>query len=169
MILFKTIEEYISTFPEDTQVLLKKLRNVISETAPQAQECINYGMPTFKLKRNLVHFAAYKKHIGFYPSPSGIMAFREELSDYEYSKGAIKFPIDKEIPFDLLEFNYAEFLFAKGDLEKGMEYLKISVDAKEPEGSKIHVWLQGRTTLFISKRTWEHLLQKVLQNKQATL
>lgn len=103
MTSYNTIDEYISAFPEHTQILLNKVRRVISETAPQAQECMNYGIPTFKMNGNLVHFAGYKKHIGFYPAPSGIIAFKNELSDYEYSKGAIKFPIEKDIPFDLIK------------------------------------------------------------------
>ena len=98
-----TIDEYISRFPNDVQDILEKLRKIIRETAPQAEETINYGIPTFKLHGNLVHFAAFKKHIGFYPTPSAIEAFREDLSSYETSKGTIKFPIDKPIPFDLIK------------------------------------------------------------------
>jgi len=99
---FKTMDEYISTFPKNVQDILEKMRHTIREVAPKAEETINYQMPTFKLNGNLVHFAAYKKHIGFYPTPSGIDAFRKELSPYELSKGTIKFPIDKPIPFDLV-------------------------------------------------------------------
>jgi uncharacterized protein YdhG (YjbR/CyaY superfamily) len=99
---FKSIDEYIGTFPENVQLILEKLRLTIREAAPEAEETINYQMPTFKLNGNLVHFAAYKKHIGFYPSPSGIDAFREELAPYKVSKGTIKFPIDEPLPFDLV-------------------------------------------------------------------
>jgi uncharacterized protein YdhG (YjbR/CyaY superfamily) len=99
---FKTIDEYINTFPEDVQLLLQGMRQTISEAAPQAQEAISYQMPTFKLNGNLVHFAAYKKHIGFYPAPSGIEAFKGELAPYESSKGAVQFPIDQPLPLDLV-------------------------------------------------------------------
>ena len=98
-----TIDEYIAGFPNDIQDILEKLREVIREAAPQAEEVINYGIPTFKLNGNLVHFAAFKKHIGFYPTPSAMEAFKEELSPYETSKGTIKFPLDKPIPFDLIK------------------------------------------------------------------
>ena len=77
---FETIDEYIATFPENVQDILQEIRKVIRESAPEAEEAISYGMPTFKLNGNLVHFAAYEKHIGFYPAPSGIEAFKEELS-----------------------------------------------------------------------------------------
>jgi uncharacterized protein YdhG (YjbR/CyaY superfamily) len=76
---FETIYEYIATFPEDIRDILEKMRKIIHEAAPEAEEAISYGMPTFKLHGNLVHFAAYKNHIGFYPSPSGIEAFKEEI------------------------------------------------------------------------------------------
>ena len=100
---FETINEYIATFPEDVQEILEKMRKVIHEAAPEAEETISYGMPTFKLHGNLVHFAAYKKHIGFYPTPSGITAFKEEISGYKSSKGAVQFPLDKPVPYDLVE------------------------------------------------------------------
>ncbi|CAN5515364.1 hypothetical protein BH11BAC3_BH11BAC3_24910 [soil metagenome] len=96
------IDEYIATFPDSTQKILEKLRSVISKAAPEAEETINYGIPTFALKGNLVHFAAYKNHIGFYPAPSGIVAFKKELSVYDGAKGSIKFPIDQPLPFDLV-------------------------------------------------------------------
>ena len=99
----QTIDEYIADFPEEIQVILEKLRQVIKEAAPEAREAISYGMPTFKLKGNLVHFAAHKEHIGFYPTPSAIEAFKKDLSVFEISKGAIRFPIDRPIPFDLVE------------------------------------------------------------------
>jgi uncharacterized protein YdhG (YjbR/CyaY superfamily) len=99
---FENIDDYISIFYEDVQHILQDLRQTISEAAPQAQEAISYQMPTFKLNGNLVHFAAYKKHIGFYPTPSGIEAFKEELAPYKSSKGAVQFPLDKPIPFELV-------------------------------------------------------------------
>jgi len=97
-----TMDEYISQFSEEIQDLLNKIRRTIKESVPDAKETINYGIPTFKLKGNLVHFAAFKKHIGFYPTPSGISAFKKELSSYDIAKGSIKFPLNKPIPFDLI-------------------------------------------------------------------
>lgn len=99
---FTTIDEYIATVPKDVRPILRELRQAIRQAAPEAVETINYQIPTFKLNGNLVHFAAFKKHIGFYPTPSGIEAFREELSPYELSKGTIKFPLEKPLPFDLI-------------------------------------------------------------------
>lgn len=116
---FKSIDEYIAHLPENVQDILEELREVISESAPEAEETINYGIPTFKLNgKNLVHFAAYKNHIGFYPAPSGIAEFRKELSQYKSSKGAVQFPIDKPIPFPLVKkiviFRVEENLNKKG-------------------------------------------------------
>ena len=99
----ETIEEYLADFPEDVWKILHTIRQIIRNSAPDAEEVINYGIPTFKLNGNLVHFAAFKKHIGFYPNPSAVKAFENELSAYEISKGSIKFPLDQPIPFDLIE------------------------------------------------------------------
>lgn len=98
----KTIDEYIAGFPEDVQVILQKIRQTIRETVPNAEEAISYQMPTFKLKGNLVHFAAFKNHVGFYPVPSGIEQFQEELAVFKQGKGSVQFPLDKPIPFDLI-------------------------------------------------------------------
>lgn len=98
----KTIDEYIAGFPPDIQEVLEKIRMTVSEAAPDAEEKISYQMPTFTLHGNLVHFAAFKRHIGFYPVPTGIEAFKEELSAYEGGKGSVKFPLDQPIPFDLI-------------------------------------------------------------------
>jgi uncharacterized protein YdhG (YjbR/CyaY superfamily) len=100
---FKTMDEYIASFPKDVQDILKSLRRVIKESAPQAEEAISYGIPTFKLNGNLVHFAAFKNHIGFYPTSSPIAAFKKDLSPYELSKGTVRFPIDRPIPFGLVK------------------------------------------------------------------
>ena len=81
---------------------MEEIRKVIKESAPDSVETMSYGIPTYRQGRNLVHFAGYKKHIGFYPTPSGIEAFREELSSFEVSKGTVKFPHDKPIPYDLI-------------------------------------------------------------------
>ncbi len=99
---YKNIDEYILTFPEETRLILEKIRSTIRKTAPEATEAIKYGMPTFVLNGNLVHFAAFKNHIGFYPAPSGIDAFIGELEVYRTGKGTIQFPIDKPIPFELI-------------------------------------------------------------------
>lgn len=98
----KTIDEYIAGFPQDIQVLLEQVRQTIREAAPEAEETIKYQMPTFMLNGNLVYFAAFKKHIGFYPIPSGIDAFKEELARYEGGKGSVKFPLDQPMPLDLI-------------------------------------------------------------------
>lgn len=103
-IQFKTMDEYIKTFPEDVQSILEEMRQTIKKAAPEAVEAISYQMPTFKLNgRNLVHFAAFKNHIGFYPVPSDIEAFKEELSLYKQGKGSVQFSMDKPIPFDLVK------------------------------------------------------------------
>ena len=96
------IDEYIAGFPNDIQKILKKIRATIRKAAPQAKETIKYQMPTFTLEGNLVHFAAFKNHIGFYPTPSGIEEFQQELSGYDGAKGTIRFPLDKPIPYELI-------------------------------------------------------------------
>jgi uncharacterized protein YdhG (YjbR/CyaY superfamily) len=98
------MDEYIATFPRDVQDTLEKLRQIIRESAPKSVETISYGIPTFDLNgKHLVHFAAYKNHIGFYPTSSGITRFKKELSRYELSRGTVRFPIDEPIPFDLVK------------------------------------------------------------------
>ena len=99
---FVSIDEYIGTFPEETQKILRKLRATVKTAAPDAEEKISYQMPTFALNGNLVHFAAFKNHIGFYPTPSGTRAFKRELSIYEGAKGSVKFPIEKPLPIALI-------------------------------------------------------------------
>lgn len=99
---YKNIDEYIGNFPKDVQDRLSDIRRVIHEAAPEASEKISYGIPTFYLNGNLVHFAAYEKHIGFYPGSAPISDFASELKDYETSKGTVKFPLDKSLPFDLI-------------------------------------------------------------------
>ncbi len=116
---FKTIDEYIKTFPEDIQAILQKMRQTIRRAAPQAEEAISYQMPTFKLNgRNLVHFAGYKNHVGFYPVPLGIGAFEKELSPYKQGKGSVQFPLDRPVPYDLVRkiviFRMKENLERKG-------------------------------------------------------
>ena len=96
------IDEYISGFPEEIQILLEQVRATIKQAAPEAEEAIKYAMPTFVLNGNLVHFAAFKNHIGFYPVPSGIEAFKKELSVYKGAKGSVQFPLDQPMPLELI-------------------------------------------------------------------
>ena len=99
---FKTIDQYIRLFPENVQALLRKLRQTIHAAAPKAEETISYRMPAFRQKSILVYFAAFKDHIGFFPTSSPIRAFQKELSRYKTSKGTIQFPLDKPIPLNLV-------------------------------------------------------------------
>ena len=98
----KTIDQYISGYPEDVQRILQKIRKIVGKAAPGAQETIKYQIPTFTLNGNLVHFGAFKNHIGFYPAPSGTEKFKKELSIYQGAKGSVRFPLDKPIPYDLI-------------------------------------------------------------------
>lgn len=111
---FQSIDEYIATFPAGIRAILEELRAAIRAAAPDAEERISYQMPAFALHGNLVYFAAAKHHIGFYPTSSGIAAFQQELSAYEGSKGAVRFPIGQPLPLDLIrrmvEFRVAENL-----------------------------------------------------------
>lgn len=102
-VFFDTIDEYIADCPERVQGKLHELRNAIKTAAPEAFEKISYQMPTFFLQGNLVHFAAHKNHIGFYPTPSGIEPFEKELSRYASTKGAIRFPLDEPLPLNLIQ------------------------------------------------------------------
>jgi uncharacterized protein YdhG (YjbR/CyaY superfamily) len=97
-----SIDEYIRTFPKDVQDKLQALRKTIRKAAPSAEETISYGIPTFDLDGHLVHFAAYKKHIGFYPTSSGVHVFKKELSIYKTSKGTVQFPVGKPLPLALV-------------------------------------------------------------------
>ena len=100
---FKTVDEYIASFPPDVREILEKIRAVVKKAAPGAEEKISYGMPGYKLRHNLVYFAAHTNHIGLYPTPSATGAFAKELKPYESGKGSIKFPLDKPIPYDLIK------------------------------------------------------------------
>ena len=116
----KDIDSYIEGFPADVQSVLQELRKTIRNAAPNAIEAISYQIPTFKLKGNLVHFAAYTNHIGFYPTSSGIYNFKLELAKYKTAKGSVQFPLNKPIPFELItrivEFRVQENL-EKADLK----------------------------------------------------
>ncbi|WP_042167037.1 iron chaperone [Paenibacillus gorillae] len=99
---FESTDDYIAQFSPEVQAILQQVRQVIKEAAPEATEKISYAMPTFALHGNLVHFAAFKHHIGFYPGASGIAAFKEQLSAYKGAKGSVQFPIDKPMPLELI-------------------------------------------------------------------
>lgn len=98
----KSIDDYVDRFPKEVQQLLQKVRLTIRKAAPKARETISYGIPTFSLDGNLVHFAAYKSHIGLYPGASGITAFKKELSAYRGAKGSVQFPLDEPLPLALV-------------------------------------------------------------------
>jgi uncharacterized protein YdhG (YjbR/CyaY superfamily) len=99
----KEIDEYISGFPEDVQKILQKIRQAIRKAAPRTTEAISYQIPTFKLNgKNLIHFAAFKKHIGIYPAPRDVAEFEQELAQYEGGKGTVQFPLDRPIPYKLI-------------------------------------------------------------------
>lgn len=99
----ENIDEYIASFPLEVQEILEQIRSLIRRAAPEAREAIKYQIPTYVLNGNLVHFAAYKKHIGFYPTPSGIEQFKDELSAYKSAKGSVQFPIAEPVPLHLIE------------------------------------------------------------------
>ncbi len=101
-IKFKTVDEYFSTLPASTVNILEQVRNTIKKSAPGAKEVISYNMPAFKMHGVLVYYAAYKEHIGFYPTATPIEVFKNELAPYKFSKGAIQFPIDQPMPLDLI-------------------------------------------------------------------
>lgn len=101
---YKSVDEYIQTFPKDTQIILENVRQVIIKNAPEAVESISYGMPAYKTYgKPLVYFAGYKKHIGFYATPTGHSEFSNELSVYKQGKGSVQFPLDHPIPYWLIE------------------------------------------------------------------
>ena len=112
----KNIDEYIAGYPPDVQEILQKVRMTIRAAAPGAEEAMKYGIPTYTLKGNLVHFGAFATHIGFYPDPRGIEQFKDELAPYQAGKGTLQFPLDKPIPYDLIT-RVVEFR-VKDNLEK---------------------------------------------------
>jgi len=118
------IDEYIAGFPKDIQKLLQEMRATIHKAAPKAEEAIKYAIPTFVLNGNLVHFAAFKNHIGFYPAPTGIEAFKKELVAYKGSKGAIQFPLDRPLPLDLVS------KIVKYRVAKNLEKVKAATKKK---------------------------------------
>ena len=121
----QSIDEYIAGFPPDVRNKLEAMREVIKRAAPQAQEAISYRMPTFRLYGNLVHFAAFSHHIGFYPTPAGIEAFKTELSPYKGAKGSIQFPLTEPLPLELV---------ARITRFRAAENLKAFVEKKRKKG-----------------------------------
>ena len=111
-----SIDEYIAAFPAEIQETLQKIRQVIRDAAPEASEAISYQMPTFKLNGNLVHFAAFKDHIGFFPTPSGVEAY-PELMQYKTGKGTLQFPLDQPIPYELIR-RVVEFRVSEAESKK---------------------------------------------------
>jgi len=99
---FKTVQEYLSVQPAPVKAMLQQMRSTIKEAAPEAEEAISYNMPAFKLQGMLVWYAAFKNHIGFYPRPSGLEAFKKEIAVYKSSKGAVQFPMDQPLPLALV-------------------------------------------------------------------
>ena len=120
----KDVEEYISWFPEETQKIMEQMRVIIKEAAPEAAEIISYAMPAYQFKGVLVYFAAYAKHIGFYPIGLGIAKFKEELIDYKTSKGTVQFPLSKPLPSVLIT-RIVRFRVAE-NLEKAKKPAKIN-------------------------------------------
>ena len=100
---FSTVDEYIQSFPPGIQAILEEIRTTIRNAAPDATETISFGMPAFRQEGILVYFAAFKNHIGFFPTAAGITAFREELAPFKGGKGSVQFPLDRSIPYDLIE------------------------------------------------------------------
>jgi uncharacterized protein YdhG (YjbR/CyaY superfamily) len=128
-----TIDAYIAGFPEATQVLLEQVRQTVRQAAPNAEEAISYGMPTLKQNGNLVHFAAFKNHIGFYPAPQGLEAFKQDLSQYKGAKGSVQFPLDEPLPLALIA-KITRFRLAQ-NLAKAEGKSKKKTPAKPGKGS----------------------------------
>ena len=99
----ESIDDYIKSYPPDVQKILQEIRKTIKKMAPEAEEAISYQIPTFKLNGNLVHFAAFKKHIGFYPGSKAINVFKKEIASYKSSKGTVQFPLEKPLPLSLIK------------------------------------------------------------------
>jgi uncharacterized protein YdhG (YjbR/CyaY superfamily) len=128
-VTYTTIDEYIVHYPPEVQAILQRVRETIRKVTPEAQEAIKYGLPTFVLQgKNLVHFGAFQKHIGFYPTPNGLEQFEQKLSVYPRSKGAVQFPLDRPIPYDLIEE------ITRFRLEQTL--LQVQASSKQPAAKK---------------------------------
>jgi len=128
----QSIDDYIQTFPIEVQKKLQSIRKLIKKLAPEAEEKISYQIPTFYLNGNLVHFAAFKSHIGFYPTPSGISSFEKELSKYKQGKGSVQFPLDRPIPMDLIA-RIVEFRLEKNRKKAVAKGKKVMKPKPSPE------------------------------------
>lgn len=155
MAIAKDIDEYIAAFPKEVQKRLQQMRKTIQKAAPEAAETINYAMPTFTLNGNLVHFAGYANHIGFYPTPSGIEAFKKELSVYKGAKGSVQFPLDESLPLELVtkivQFRVIENMEkAVKKKPKQTSATKPAVDTKKPAAKAVASKQKdpGRNNLF---------------------
>jgi uncharacterized protein YdhG (YjbR/CyaY superfamily) len=120
---FRTVDQYISVFPEHVQVMLQQLRETVKKVAPQAEEVISYNMPAFRFHGMLVYYAGNKAHIGFYPMPAAIIAFKKELAGYQTSKGAIQFPLDKKLPVALIK-NIVKFRMLENEEKEQLKKKK---------------------------------------------
>ncbi len=129
-----TIDEYIATFPKEIQKRMLQIRKAINQAAPKATEAISYAMPTYKYFGNLVHFAGYNLHIGFYPTPSAIMAFKKELASYKQSKGAVQFAHTDKLPLDLIKAMVL-FRVKESEEKEAMKALK-NLSEKKPTTEK---------------------------------
>ena len=155
-----TIDEFIAAYPPATQDKLRKLRDTIRKAAPDATETIKYGIPTFVLNGNLVHFAGYDHHIGFYPAPSGILEFRKELASYESAKGSVRFPLDKPLPLSLVaqivKFRVAENLAKKSkttEMKNKVLPSKVAKAAAKTAGKTKKSKAPGKSTTRINRKT----------------
>lgn len=126
----QTIDEYIAGFPPEVQAILEEVRAAIRRAAPEAEEAISYRMPTFRLHGNLVHFAAFAHHLGFYPTPTGTEQFQEELSAYEGGKGSVRFPLDRPMPLGLIG------RIVKFRVKENLEKAKAKAKPRSPAKAK---------------------------------
>lgn len=133
---YKTVDEYIAAFEPEVRRILETLRREIRETAPEAKEKISYQIPTYEQRGNLVHFAAFKGHIGFYPGASGIAAFQEELSGYKGAKGTVRFPIDKPLPYELIR-RIVRYRVAENEERAAAKALRKKKSAEGPGRSEV--------------------------------
>ena len=134
---YKTIDGYIKTFPKDVQIILEKIRQTIRKAAPEATEAISYQMPAFKQNGVLVWFAAFRDHIGFFPTAAGIEAFKKELSPYVTGKGTVQFPLNGQIPYELVE--KVVIFRVKENLAKKKGYEKYSVLNVNPDSELLFI------------------------------
>lgn len=120
---YKTVDQYISVFPKHVQVMLQQMRETVQKVAPQAEEVISYNMPAFRFHGMLVYYAGNKAHIGFYPMPAAIVAFKKELAGYVTSKGAIQFPLEKKLPVALIK-NIVKFRMLENEEKEKLKKKK---------------------------------------------